>query len=165
MKKITLTLMLVLLGIIANAQKFKVVKTENSNWGTTHFSLDCEKHQPLMANKLFYTISKEVFANKTKKEIYHISLILKDSYKPTLNKELTISALFEDGSVVTSKETLEDGGHFNGVCTLHINNIDIIKKKGIKEIKINGAVDKPFVVNKKNRIDFIKNLNTVADSE
>jgi hypothetical protein len=165
MKKITLTLLLVLLGISANAQKFKVIKTENSDWGATHFSLDCEKHLPLMANKLFYTINKDVFESKSKPDVYRVTLLLKGGYKPTLNKELTISTLFEDGSVLTSKETLEDGGHFNGVCTLHFSNLEVIKKKGIKEIKINGAVDKPFVVNKKNRMDFIKNLNAVADSE
>jgi hypothetical protein len=165
MKKITLTLVLVLLGTIANAQKFKVLKTENDEWGSTNFRLDCTKHLPLLANKLFYTITKEVFDNKSKKDVYHVSLILKDSYKPTLNKELTVSTTFEDGSVVTSKETLEDGGSFNGVCTLHIEKIDIARKKRIKEIKINGATEKAFKVNKKNRVDFIKNFNNIADSE
>jgi hypothetical protein len=165
MKKITLTLALILLGVTANAQNFKVLKTENSEWGTTSFRLDCIKRQPLLANKLFYTITKEVFDSKSKKDIYHVSLILKDSFKPTLNKELTISSIFEDGTIITSKETLEDGGNFNGVCTIDIKLLNFIKKVGLKEIRFNGASNKSFMVNKKNRVDFIENLNNIVDSE
>lgn len=165
MKKSILTIVILLTGLLSSAQSFKVLKEENKEWGIISYKLDCSKSSPLLANKLNYTINKDVFESKNKEDVYHITLLLKGAYKPALNKEMIISTIFEDGTIVTNKETLEDGGHFDGKCTLHLVKIDQIRKVGIKEIKINGATDKPFIVNKKNRADFIKNLNNVVNAE
>src|SRR5438045_3487503 len=103
MKKNTLTLFFVLLGIVVNAQKFKVLKEENKEGGLTSYKLDCSKGNPLLAYNLKYTINKDVFESKNKQDVYYVTLLLKGAYESTLNKELTISTIFEDGTIVTNK--------------------------------------------------------------
>jgi hypothetical protein len=165
MKKSIFTIAVFLTGLFAGAQDFKILKEENKEWGITNYKLDCSKNSPLLANKLNYNLNKVVFDSKEKQDVYHVTLLVKGAYKNPLNKDLTISTILEDGTVITNKETLEDGGNFNGKCTLHLVRFDQMRKIGIKEIKINGVSEKSFKVNKKNRKDLMKNMNSIVDAE
>ncbi len=61
-------------------------------------------------------------------------------YTTALNSQMTISAVFGDGTKVSEIETIESDGYFDGACTLKMNSPlendlkQIIVNTGNKEV-------------------------------
>ena len=118
MRKLALSMALLLMGLVMNAQVAKIITTVNEAGDVGSFELDCTKKFPVLAKGLKYNITRHEFKGADLKNTYHVMLVMDGFYTTALNSKMTVSVVFSDGTKVTEVETIEDDGYFDGACTL-----------------------------------------------
>jgi hypothetical protein len=122
MRKLALSIALVLTGLVMNAQVKKIVTTVNEAGDVGSFELDCSKGFPTLAKGLKYNITRHEFKGAELKNTYHLMLVMDGFYTTTLNEVMTISIVFSDGTKVSEIETIEGDGYFDGACTINMSS-------------------------------------------
>ena len=85
MRKLILSLFLILTGLVSNGQVLKVITTVNEAGDVASFDLDCTKKFPLLAKGLKYNISRHEFQGSELKNTYHVMLVMDGFYTTALN--------------------------------------------------------------------------------
>lgn len=165
MRKLSLSMALLLTCLVMNAQVAKIITTVNEAGDVGSFELDCTKKFPVLAKGLKYNITRHEFKGADLKNTYHLMLVMDGFYTTTLNSEMTISAVFSDGTKVSKIKTIESDGYFDGACTLTLGSPperalaldlkEVIVNTGTKEViyTILPQKNKEFKINLKNVID------------
>jgi hypothetical protein len=165
MKNSIITFAFVLISLVVHAQEAKIIKGVNEAGDVASFELDCSKKFQPLAKGLRYTITRHEFKGPELKNTYRVLLVMEGFYTHILNKEMTISVVLSDGSVIEKRQTIEDDGYFNGACTLIINAINGPVNRYIKEIIVHADKDVPYVISEHFSTLFNKNLNNIISAK
>lgn len=122
MRKLALSMALLLTGLVMDAQVAKIITSVNEAGDVGSFELDCTKKFPVLAKGLKYNITRHEFKGADLKNTYHLMLVMDGFYTTALNSKMTISVVFSDGTKVTEVETIEDDGYFDGACTINMSS-------------------------------------------
>lgn len=146
MKNYILVSLLFLATTVAFSQNKKVqqVKVDDN---ITRYFIDYQDGLPtLNTNKFgalkFYLEKYVEVVDDNKKERYNILFNLDENVLKTLNKNIFITIVFTDYSVINARPSLEKEGSFSGTITMPIKNIDRISSTSIKTI-IFKNIDEP----------------------
>lgn len=167
MRKLALSIALVLTGLVMNAQVAKVVTAVNEAGDVGSFELDCSKGFPILAKGLKYNITRHEFKGPEMKNTYHIMLVMDGFFVKVLNSTMTISAVFSDGTKVSKVKTIEDDGYFDGACTLTLASPP---ERGltldVKQVIVNtGEKDVVYNVSEQKAKEFKKNLQNIVNTK
>jgi hypothetical protein len=165
MKKSITIIAFLVASIVANAQEAKIIKGVNEAGDVASFELDCTKKFPALAKGLRYNITRHEFKGAELKNNYHIMLVMDGFYSTTLNNEMTISAVFSDGTIVDKRETIESHGYFNGACTLTIKNPDGLLKLDLKQVIVHADKDVIYIISAQDNNTFKKNLSNIVTAK
>src|SRR3970040_2877441 len=108
MRKLALSIALVLTSLVINAQEAKIITTVSEAGDVASFELDCSKKFPTLAKSLKYNITRHEFKGADLKNTYHLLLVMDGFYTSALNSKMTISAVFSDGTKVKEIKTIKD---------------------------------------------------------
>lgn len=167
MKKLIVSLFLILTGLVSNGQVLKVITTVNEAGDVASFDLDCTNKFPLLAKGLKYNISRHEFKGPELKNTYHVMLVMDGFYTTALNTQMTISAVFSDGTKVSEIETIESDGYFDGACTLKMNSPPkLALDHDLKQIIVNtGTKEVVYKISPQKSIEFRKNLQNIVNAK
>ena len=146
MKKYILISILFLTTIVAFSQTKKVSQVKVDDKITRYF-IDYQDGLPtLNTNKYgalkFYLEKYVEIVDDNKVIRYNILFDLDQNVLKSLNKNIFITIVFTDYSVINSRPSLENEGSFSGTITMPIKNIDRISTTSIKTI-IFKNIDEP----------------------
>lgn len=167
MKKLALSIALLLTGLLMNAQVTKVITAVNGAGDVGSFELDCSKGFPTLAKGLKYNITRHEFKGPELKNTYHIMLVMDGFFVKVLNSTMTISAVFSDGTKVSKVKTIEEDGYFDGACTLTMASPP---EKGLtlnlKQVIVNtGEKDVVYDISEQKSKEFKKNLQNIVNTK
>jgi hypothetical protein len=167
MRKVVLSMLLLLTSFIVNAQVAKIVTTVNQAGDVASFELDCTVKFPTLAKGLKYNITRHEFKGPELKNIYHLMLVMDGFYSTALNSKMTISAVFSDGTTVSEVETIEDDGYFDGACTLKLSSPPkIAMDNDLKQIMINtGTKEVVYTISAQKSAELRKNLLNIVNAK
>ncbi|HEY6144612.1 MAG TPA: hypothetical protein VIV55_14470 [Flavobacterium sp.] len=167
MRKLALSIAFLLTGLVMNAQVAKIVKSVNEAGDVGSFELDCSKGFPTLDKKMKYNIVRHEFKGAELKNAYHVMLVMEGFYTNVLNKTMTISAIFNDGSEVSKIETIESDGYFDGACTLTIKSPpELAVKLELKQVIVHtGDKDVVYNVSAQKANEFKKNLQNIVNAK
>jgi hypothetical protein len=165
MKKSIIAFAFVFVSLVANAQEAKIIKGVNEAGDVASFELDCSKKFQPLAKGLRYTITRHEFKGPELKNTYRVLLVMEGFYTHILNKEMAISVVLNDGTVIEKRQTIEDDGYFNGACTVIINSINGPVKRYIKEIIVHADNDVSYMITEHYSTLFNKNLNNIISAK
>jgi hypothetical protein len=124
----------------------------------TRYYINYENGLPtLTANKYgklkFYLEKYVKIVDDKKVANYNLILVLNEQLTKAQNKDIYVTVVFLDYSIINARPTLESEGTFNGNITIPIKNIDRLTKTAIKSITIKskgktGFEDITFLLNK-----------------
>jgi hypothetical protein len=92
-------------------------------------------------------------------------LVMDGFYSKTLNKEMTISAILNDGSVIQARKVIEDDGFFDGACTLKIKDPKALLEANIDKVIVHADKDVVYSLSEQNKALFKKNLNAIMKAK
>jgi hypothetical protein len=92
-------------------------------------------------------------------------LVMDGFYSKTLNKEMTISAVLNDGSVIQARKVIEDDGFFDGACTLKIKDPKALLEANIDKVIVHADKDVVYTLSEQNKALFKKNLNAIMKAK
>ena len=166
MKKLAI-LLFVFSSIFMQAQVAKIIKSVNAEGDIASFELDCSKNFQVLAKGLHYNISRHEFKGVEKKNVYHLLLVMEERFISVLNKEMTISAVFSDGSKISKKETVENDGFFDGACTLKMKGKKMSPGIRLVKVIVHNSTDKDqvYVISEKEASIFKSNLANIIDAK
>jgi hypothetical protein len=167
MRKVVLSMLLLLTSFIVNAQVAKIVTTVNQAGDVASFELDCTVKFPTLAKGLKYNITRHEFKGPELKNIYHLMLVMDGFYSTALNSKMTISAVFSDGTTLSEVETIEDDGYFDGACTLKLSSPPkLAMDNDLKQIMINtGTKEVVYTISAQKSAEFKKNLLNIVNAK
>lgn len=146
-----------------NAQA-KVITSVNEAGDVATYELDSSVKFQTLAKGLRYNITRHEFKGPEMKNSYRLLLVMDGFYSKTLNKEMTISAVLSDGSVIEAKKIIEDDGFFDGACTLKIKDPEALLKADIDKVIVHADKDVVYSLSAKNKAVFKKNLSNVISA-
>ncbi len=150
--------------ISINAQA-KVLTSVNDAGDVATFELDCTVKFQTLAKGLRYNITRHEFKGPELKNSYRLLLVMDGFYSKTLNKEMTISAVLTDGTVIDAKKIIEDDGFFDGACTLKIKDPKALLNANIDKVIIHADKDVVYKLSEQNKAIFKKNLNAIMTAK
>jgi hypothetical protein len=159
MKNFVLISLFSILSITAFAQNRKVssVKVDDN---LTRYYINYENGLPtLTTNKYgalkFYLEKYVKFSDDKKNTSYNLIFDLNEKIINSLNKDIYVTIVFLDYSIINARPSLENEGTFKGNITIPIKNIDKLTKTAIKAIifKIKDETDENDIVFKFNKED------------
>ena len=167
MRKILLSVLLLLASFAVNAQIPKIITAVNESGDVASFELDCTVKFPTLAKGLKYNITRHEFKGPDLKNTYHLMLVMDGFYTKALNSKMTISAVFSDGTTVSEMKTLEDDGYFDGACTLKLNSPPkIALEQDLKKIIVNtGTKEVEYTITAKKSAEVKKNLQNIVNAK
>jgi hypothetical protein len=166
MKKLALSIVLLLSSFLINAQASKIIISVSEAGDVASFDLDCTKTFPTLAKNLKYNISRHEFKGPELKNTYHVMLVMDGFYTTTLNNKMTISAVFSDGTEVSEIKTIEDDGYFNGACTLKLNSPPVKALNfDIKQVIVHADKDVVYTISEQKSKEFRKNLYNIVNAK
>lgn len=167
MRKLALSIAFLLTSLVINAQVPKIITTVNDAGDVASFELDCSKKFPLLAKGLKYNITRHEFKGSELKNTYHVMLVMDGFYTAALNDQMTISAVFSDGTKVSEIETIEDDGYFDGACTLKMNSPpELALSLDLKQIIVaTGNKEVIYTVSAQKSAEFKKNLQNIVNAK
>ena len=167
MRKLALSIALLLTCLVANSQVTKIITTVNEAGDVASFELDCTKKFPLLAKGLKYNITRHEFKGPELKNTYHLMLVMDGFYTTTLNEVMTISVVFSDGTKVSEIETLESDGYFDGACTINMKSPpELSLKFFIKKVIINtGTKEVVYEISDQKSQEFRKNIENIVNAK
>jgi uncharacterized protein with PQ loop repeat len=150
MKKITLTtLLLLLVSVMVFAQNHGILKTEITKEYTRYF-FKYKKSLPILFNnqngiiKYYLEGYKKIDGTNS----YNLILQMDEGISNAKNKDIYVTIVFENYTVINSRPTIENKDFFNGVVTVPIQNMEQLSTCLIKSIiikhNINDEVDIVF---------------------
>lgn len=164
MKKIILILAFLFVTLASNAQA-SVLKGVNEAGDVATFELDCTVKFQTLAKGLRYNITRHEFKGPELKNIYRLLLVMDGFYSQTPNKELTISAVLTDGTVIEARKIIEEDGFFDGACTLKIKDPQALLAADIDKVIVHADKDVVYKLTEKNKAVFKKNLNAIITAK
>jgi hypothetical protein len=159
MKRLFFVLLFCIICLSLNAQNRKLssVKVDDN---ITRYYINYENGLPtLTTNKygsLKFYLEKYVKISDDKKNIsYNLIFDLNEKIIKSLNKDIYVTIVFLDYSIINARPSLENEGTFKGNITIPIKNIDRLTKTAIKAIifKIKDETDGNDIVFKFNKDD------------
>jgi hypothetical protein len=165
MKKNILILAFLVISIAVNSQTAKVLKGVNDTGDVATFELDCTKEFPRLAKGLRYNITRHEFKGPEMRNSYRVLLVMDGFYSKTLNSTMTISAVFNDGTIVEGRKILEEDGFFDGACTLRIKDVKALSEATIDKVIVHADKDVVYTLTEKSKADFKKNLNAIVTAK
>jgi hypothetical protein len=167
MRKLALSIAFLLTNIVINAQIPKIITTVNKAGDVASFELDCSKKFPLLAKGLKYNITRHEFKGSELNNTYHLMLVMDGFYTTALNSQMTISAVFSDGTNVSEIETIESDGYFDGACTLKMNSPPkLALEHDLNQIIINtGSKEVVYTISAQKSAEFKKNLQNIINAK
>jgi len=160
MRKVIVMFIFLLAGLQVNAQA-RVLKSVNEAGDVATFELDCTVKFQTLAKGLRYNITRHEFKGPEMKNSYRLLLVMDGFYSKTLNKEMTISAVLSDGTVIEARKTIEDDGFFDGACTLKIKDPKALLEANIAKVIVHADKDVVYTLSEQNKAIFKKNLNNI----
>ena len=164
MKKLFAVLLFLATALQVGAQA-KVLTSVNDAGDVATYELDCSVKFQTMAKGLRYNITRHEFKGEEMKNSYRLLLVMDGFYSKTLNKEMTISAVLTDGTVLQAKKVIEDDGFFDGACTLRIKDPKALLAVNIDKVIVHADKDVVYVVSAQNRAVFKKNLSNIINAK
>ena len=167
MRKLALSIALVLTSLVINAQEAKIITTVSEAGDVASFELDCSKKFPTLTKGLKYNITRHEFKGADLKNTYHLLLVMDGFYTSALNSKMTISVVFSDGTKVSEVETIEDDGYFDGACTLKLNSPpELALTLDLKQVIVNtGAKEVVYTISAQKSKEFKKNLYNIVNAK
>jgi len=147
-----------------NAQA-KVLTSVNEAGDVATYELDCSVKFQTLAKGLRYNITRHEFKGPELKNSYRLMLVMDGFYSKTLNKEMTISAVLNDGSVIQARKVIEDDGFFDGACTLKIKDPKALLEANIDKVIVHADKDVVYTLSEQNKALFKKNLNAIMKAK
>jgi hypothetical protein len=147
-----------------NAQA-KVITSVNDAGDVATYELDCSVKFQTLAKGLRYNITRHEFKGHEMKNSYRLMLVMDGFYSKTLNKEMTISAVLSDGTIIESRKVIEDDGFFDGACTLKIKDPKALLEAHIDKVIVHADKDVVYVLSDQNKALFKKNLKAVMTAK
>lgn len=151
-------------SISINAQA-KVITSVNDAGDVATYELDCSVKFQTLAKGLRYNITRHEFKGPEIKNSYRLLLVMDGFYSKTLNKEMTISAVLSDGTVIEAKKIIEDDGFFDGACTLKIKDPQALLNANIDKVIVHADKDVVYQLSAQNKAIFKKNLNNIINAK
>jgi len=164
MKKCFLILVFLIGTLVSNAQA-RVLKSVNEAGDVATFELDCTTKFQTLAKGLRYNITRHEFKGPEMKNTYRLLLVMDGFYSKTLNKEMTISAVLSDGTVIEARKIIEDDGFFDGACTLKIKDPKALLEANINKVIIHADKEVVYTLSEQNKAIFKKNLNAILTAK
>lgn len=164
MKKLSVFLMFFAVVFQLHAQA-RVLTSINEAGDVATYELDCSVKFQTLAKGLRYNITRHEFKGPELKNSYRLMLVMDGFYSKTLNKEMTISAVLNDGSVIQARKVIEDDGFFDGACTLRIKDPKALLEANIDKVIVHADKDVVYTLSEKNKDLFKKNLNAIIKAK
>jgi len=164
MKKLFAVLMFLATVLQVNAQA-KILTSINDAGDVATYELDCSVKFQTMAKGLRYNITRHEFKGPEMKNSYRLLLVMDGFYSKTLNKEMTISAVLTDGTIIQAKKVIEDDGFFDGACTLRIKDPKALLEANIDKVIVHADKDVVYTISAQNRAVFKKNLSNIINAK
>ena len=167
MRKLIVSICIILTTLVSNGQVVKVLATVNDAGDVANFDLDCSVKFPTLAKGLKYNITRHEFKGPELKNTYHLMLVMDGFYTTALNNKMTISAVFSDGTKIDKIETIEDDGYFDGACTLKmISPPALALTLNLKQIIVGtGTKDVIYTISAQKSAEFKKNLQNIVNAK
>lgn len=164
MKKSILILAFLIITLVSNAQA-RILKSVNEAGDVATFELDCTVKFQTLAKGLRYNITRHEFKGPEMKNSYRLLLVMDGFYSKTLNKEMTISAVLSDGTVIEARKIIEDDGFFDGACTLKIKDPKALLEANIDKVIIHADKEVVYTLTEQNKAIFKKNLSAILTAK
>jgi len=164
MKVILILLSFFAASFSVNAQA-KVITSINDAGDVATYELDSSVKFQTLAKGLRYNITRHEFKGPEMKNNYRLLLVMDGFYSKTLNKEMTISAVLSDGSVIEARKIIEDDGFFDGACTLKIKDPNALLKADINKVIVHADKDVVYSLTAENKAVFKKNLSNIINAK
>ena len=167
MRKLIVSICIILTTLVSNGQVVKVLATVNDAGDVANFDLDCSVKFPTLAKGLKYNITRHEFKGPELKNTYHLMLVMDGFYTTALNNKMTISAVFSDGTKIDKIETIEDDGYFDGACTLKmISPPALALTLNLKQIIVGtGTKEVIYTISAQKSAEFKKNLQNIVTAK
>jgi hypothetical protein len=163
MKKLSVVLMFFAV-VQLNAQA-KVLTSVNEAGDVATYELDCSVKFQTLAKGLRYNITRHEFKGAEMKNSYRLMLVMDGFYSNTLNKEMTISAVLNDGNVIQARKVIEEDGFFDGACTLKIKDPKALLEANIDKVIVHADKDVVYTLSEQNKALFKKNLKAIINAK
>ena len=164
MKKVIVILVFLINVLYANAQA-EILKSVNEAGDVATFELDCTVQFQTLAKGLRYNFTRHEFKGPEMKNSYRLLLVMDGFYSKTLNNNMTISAVLEDGTVIKTKKIIEDDGYFDGACTLKIKDPKALLDANIDKVIVHGDKEVVYTISQENKAIFKKNISAVLTAK
>lgn len=162
--KVLLIVLFFFASFSINAQA-KVITSVNDAGDVATYELDCTVKFQSLAKGLRYNITRHEFKGEEMRNSYRIMLVMDGFYSKTLNKEMTISAVLNDGTVLEARKIIEDDGFFDGACTLKIKDPQALLKANIDKVIVHADKEVVYTISAQNKAVFKKNLENVIKAK
>lgn len=162
--KVVLIVLCFLASFSINAQA-KVITSVNDAGDVATYELDCSVKFQMLAKGLRYNITRHEFKGPEMKNSYRLLLVMDGFYSKTLNKEMTISAVLNDGTVLEARKIIEEDGFFDGACTLKIKDPKALLKADIDKIIVKADKDVVYTISSQSKAVFKKNLENIINAK
>ncbi|KAF2514385.1 hypothetical protein EYY60_03775 [Flavobacterium zhairuonense] len=163
--KIILVLVSFFVATVSINAQAKVLTSVNDAGDVATYELDCTIKFQSLAKGLRYNITRHEFKGPELKNSYRLMLVMDGFYLKTPNKEMTISAVLTDGTVVEAKKIIEDDGFFDGACTLRIKDPKALLAANIDKVIVHADKDVVYKISEQSRAIFKKNLSNIIDAK
>ncbi len=147
-----------------NAQA-KIITSVNDTGDVATYELDCTVRFQSLAKGLRYNITRHEFKGEEMRNSYRIRLVMDGFYSKTLNKEMTISAVLNDGTVLEARKIIEDDGFFDGACTLKIKDPQALLNADIDKVIVKADKEVVYTISAQNKAVFKKNLSNIINAK
>lgn len=130
-------------SIYAQSKIISKVAVDNN---ITRYTINYENGIPTLAknkfgNLKFYFEKYVKIENDKKVNTYDLILSLNSNISNSLNKDIYVTVVFEDYSIINARPSLESEGTFNGNITIPITNTTRLSTIPIKTIIFKHKVD------------------------
>lgn len=143
----------------------EVLTSVNDAGDVATFELDCSVKFQSLAKGLRYNITRHEFKGPEMKNSYRLLLVMDGFYSKTLNKEMTISAVLSNGTVLEARKIIEDDGFFDGACTLKIKDPKALLEADIDKVIVHADKDVVYKISAQNKAVFKKNLENIINAK
>ncbi|WP_035646943.1 hypothetical protein [Flavobacterium sp. ASV13] len=164
MKTILVLVSFFVATVSINAQA-KVLTSVNDAGDVATYELDCTTKFQSLAKGLRYNITRHEFKGPELKNSYRLMLVMDGFYSKTPNKEMTISAILTDGTVIEARKIIEDDGFFDGACTLKIKDPNALLAANIDKVVVHADKEVVYKVSEQSRAIFKKNLSNIINAK
>ncbi|WP_026730130.1 hypothetical protein [Flavobacterium denitrificans] len=163
--KIILVLVSFFVATVSINAQAKVLTSVNDAGDVATYELDCTTKFQSLAKGLRYNITRHEFKGPELKNSYRLMLVMDGFYLKTPNKEMTISAVLTDGTIVEAKKIIEDDGFFDGACTLRIKDPKALLAANIDKVIVHADKDVVYKISEQSRTIFKKNLSNIINAK